>query len=213
VELEQLRRDYLQGGLRRNDLHEDPIRQFEHWLQQAIDAELKDPTAMTLATVDAEGQPSQRIVLLKHLDGRGFVFYTNYESNKARDMAGNGRVSLHFPWHVLERQVKVCGTVEKVSTAESLKYFVSRPEESQLAAWASAQSRPVSSRQLLMQQFAKMKEKFQHGEIPLPSFWGGYRVIPHKIEFWQGGGNRLHDRFLYSRQPNGSDWLIERLAP
>ncbi|WP_372795931.1 pyridoxamine 5'-phosphate oxidase, partial [Pontiella sp.] len=140
-----------------------------------------------------------------------FVFYTNYESRKAQDIAHNARVSLHFPWHALERQVKVCGTAERVSLADSLKYFSSRPQESQLAAWASAQSRPISSRQLLMKQFYAMKEKFKEGKIPLPDFWGGYRVKPQVIEFWQGGAHRLHDRFQYTRTDD--DWSIERLAP
>ena len=210
--IDQFRREYLIGGLSREDLHENPIIQFEHWLQQVIDAQLQDPTAMTVATVDADGQPSQRIVLLKKVDQQGFVFYSNYQSKKAQDIAENPRISLHFPWHGLERQVKVGGRVEKVSQAESLSYFLSRPEESQLAAWASAQSRPVSSRQLLMQQFKAMKEKFVKGQIPLPDFWGGYRVVPHTIEFWQGGSNRLHDRFIYKLQTSGA-WTIERLAP
>ena len=211
MELENFRREYLQGGLKREDLSVDPIAQFEAWLKQAITAGLHDPTAMTVATVDENGQPSQRIVLLKHVDQRGFVFYTNYESHKAQDLAQNPLISLHFPWHALERQVKVCGKVEKVSVAESLAYFSSRPEESQLAAWASAQSRPVSSRQLLMQQFNAMKEKFKKGKIPLPDFWGGFRVEVSSIEFWQGGANRLHDRFQYTKNDDG--WDIERLAP
>ncbi len=212
MKLEDVRREYLRGGLKREDLAENPITQFEAWLKQAIDAGLQDPTAMTVATVNADGQPSQRIVLLKQVNDKGFVFYTNYESRKAHDIEANPLVSLHFPWHLLERQVKICGRVEKVSSAESLKYFLSRPEESQLAAWASAQSRPVSSRQLLMQQFNAMKEKFSKGSIPLPDFWGGYRVVPTAIEFWQGGANRLHDRFEYQCQEDGS-WDIERLAP
>lgn len=211
VNLESLRREYMQEGLQRKDLTEDPISLFERWLEQAINAGIHDPTAMTIATVNAEGQPSQRIVLLKQVDVRGFVFYTNYESRKARDIATNSRVSLHFPWHSLERQVKVTGVAHKVGRAESLKYFLSRPKESQLAAWASAQSRPVSSRQLLMQQFKRMQEKFAQGQIPLPDFWGGYRVEPATIEFWQGGVHRLHDRFVYTRSDSG--WTIERLAP
>lgn len=211
MDIDQLRREYLQGGLHRKDLAECPIEQFNVWLKQAVDAELKDPTAMTLATVSAEGQPSQRIVLLKSLDQKGFVFFTNYQSKKAENIAANSRVSLHFPWHSLERQVKVSGLASKVSTAESLKYFASRPEQSQLAAWASQQSRPVSSRQLLMQQFESMKNKFAKGEIPLPDFWGGFRVEPQTIEFWQGGANRLHDRFEYQLEASG--WAIERLAP
>lgn len=212
MNLEQFRREYLQGGLRRNDLPDDPFVLFAAWQQQAIESGLVDPTAMALATVDADGQPSQRIVLLKNLDERGFVFYTNYQSRKAREMAGNAKVALLFPWHVMERQVRVCGAVEKVSMLESAKYFASRPRDSQLAAWASQQSSSLSSRQLLLGQLARMREKFGNGEVPLPDFWGGYRVIPHEIEFWQGGGNRLHDRFQYRRQPDDG-WDIKRLAP
>lgn len=212
LHLEQIRRDYLLGGLRRENLQDDPIIQFEQWLKQAVDAKLKDPSAMTVATVDATGQPSQRMVLLKHLDAQGFVFFTNYQSKKANDLSVNPKVSLHFPWHELERQVKISGVVEKVSKAQTAKYFLSRPQESQLAAWASKQSASISSRQLLLQQFNAMKQKFSKGEMPVPDFWGGYRVIPHVIEFWQGGSNRLHDRFEYNKQASG-EWLIQRLAP
>lgn len=211
MDLEKLRREYLQDGLKRASLVDDPIRQFEIWLNQAIDARIKDPTAMTVATVDANGQPSQRIVLLKQVNHDGFVFFTNYNSQKACDITNNPLVSLHFPWHQLERQVKICGTAEKISAVESMKYFISRPLDSQLAAWASKQSRPVSSRQMLMQQFNTMKKKFSDGAIPLPDFWGGYCVTPSSIEFWQGGADRLHDRFRYNRV--GKAWLIERLAP
>ena len=211
MDLEKLRREYLQDGLSRASLMADPIRQFEIWLNQAIDAQLKDPTAMTVATVDPHGQPSQRIVLLKQVTRDGFVFFTNYHSHKARDITHNPLVSLHFPWHQLERQVKICGTAGKISAGESVKYFISRPQDSQLAAWASKQSRPVSSRQMLMQQFNAMKQKFSDGAIPLPDFWGGYQVIPSSIEFWQGGADRLHDRFRYNRV--GKVWSIERLAP
>lgn len=212
MDIDQIRREYLKGGLSRENLAADPIEQFNLWLQQAIDSGLPDPTAMTVATVAADGQPSQRIVLLKHLDRRGFVFFTNYGSRKAREIGDNPKVSLHFPWHMMERQVKICGLAEKVSSTETLKYFLSRPRESQWAAWASAQSRPIASRQLLMQQFQAIKQKFAQGQVPLPDFWGGYRVIPRQIEFWQGGANRLHDRFEYNLQPGG-DWTIERLAP
>lgn len=210
-DLKSMRRDYKLAQLKREDLHDDPIEQFNKWLRVVVDSGVKDPTAMVLATVAENGQPSQRIVLLKQLDERGFVFFTNYGSRKAGEIATNTKVSLHFPWHFLERQVKVCGEVTKVSAAESLAYFAARPKESQLAAWASAQSQPVSSRQLLLSQFEKMKTKFSKGEIPLPDFWGGYRVVPHEIEFWQGGSNRLHDRFEYTREPSG--WTIKRLAP
>lgn len=211
MELESLRREYLKGGLHRKDLAENPFDQFSLWMQQAIELEFTDPTAMTVATVDANGQPSQRIVLLKHVDNAGFVFYTNYSSRKARDLALNPRISLHFPWHSIERQVKVCGVASKISAAESLKYFVSRPRESQIAALASRQSSVLSSRSVLLNQFEALKQKFQAGQIPVPDFWGGFRVVPAEIEFWQGGANRLHDRFRYQRAGDG--WQIDRLAP
>ena len=211
VDLEQLRRDYTEGGLRRSDLADHPIDQFQVWMKQAVDAELRDPNAMTVATCGNDGQPTQRIVLLKQVSHDGFVFFTNYGSNKAKAISENSRVSLHFPWHMLERQVKITGRAEKLSKADSFRYFSSRPRDSQLAAWASEQSSPVSSRSLLMQQFARMKEKFSEGEIPLPDFWGGFRVVPDSVEFWQGGGSRLHDRFMYRR--DGDGWVIRRLAP
>ena len=211
-DLSGLRRDYTLGELNRESLNDDPISQFELWLKEVIDLGLKDPTAMTVATVDSSGQPSQRIVLLKQVDERGFVFYTNYSSKKAEDIQQNAKVSLHFPWHFIERQVKVCGVAEKVPTAESLKYFSSRPQESQLAAWASHQSHPIESRMLLMTQFQRIKEKFKSGKIPFPDFWGGYRIVPTEIEFWQGGSHRLHDRFVYRKTDQGN-WVIQRLAP
>ncbi|GLS26223.1 pyridoxamine 5'-phosphate oxidase [Marinibactrum halimedae] len=210
-DIQDLRREYTLSQLTRESLLDNPVEQFQLWLKQAIEFGLKDPTAMTVATVDEQGQPSQRIVLLKHVDDNGFVFYTNYSSRKAEELGKNPKISLHFPWHAMERQVKVCGVAEKVSAKESLAYFSSRPKESQLAAWASAQSRPISSRTALMQQFARMKEKFAKGQIPLPDFWGGYRVQFHEIEFWQGGSARLHDRFVYQRR--GEEWSIERLMP
>ena len=212
MDIKNFRREYVQGGLRRDDLHDNPLTQFETWLNQVVESDLIDPTAMVVSTVSAEGQPSQRIVLLKHLNDDGFVFYTNYGSRKADEIAENNRVSLLFPWNALERQVKVCGRAEKISAAESLKYFLSRPRDSQLAAWASDQSRKISSRDFLMTQLAHMKEKFSEGEVPLPDFWGGIRVRPHEIEFWQGGEHRLHDRFEYRLQGDG-EWEVQRLAP
>jgi pyridoxamine 5'-phosphate oxidase len=212
LDLQSLRTEYTKGGLEREDLHENPIEQFNRWMQQTVDAQVPDPNAMTIATVDASGQPSQRIVLLKQLDDRGFVFFTNLNSHKAQDLKQNPKIRLHFPWYFLERQVKVCGVAEQLSTAEVLKYFVTRPRDSQLGAWASQQSRPISSRALLLQQFEAMKNKFAKGEIPVPDFWGGFRVKPHQIEFWQGGAARLHDRFQYNLQPDNS-WAIERLEP
>jgi len=210
VDLQSLRRDYLKGGLHREDLASNPYDQFRQWMEQAVAGESLDPTAMTLATVDEEGQPFQRTVLLKDLDD-GFVFYTNLGSKKAQHIAANPRVSLHFAWLELERQVKISGIAERLSTAHVLKYFLTRPRESQLAAWASHQSKPLGSRALLEQSFARMKDKFGKGEIPLPDFWGGYRVVPSRIEFWQGGAHRLHDRFEYLQQDQA--WIIQRLAP
>lgn len=212
MDLESLRREYLQGGLSHEDLAQDPIEQFSTWMQQAIDLQFTDPTAMTVATVAANGQPSQRIVLLKQFDAKGFVFYTNFGSRKADELAQNPKISLHFPWHNIERQVKICGEAAKISTAESLKYFISRPRGSQLAAIASEQSRVLSSRTILLNQFESLKQKFGDGEIPLPDFWGGYRVVPSEIEFWQGGANRLHDRFRYTLKDDAT-WQIDRLAP
>ena len=211
MDLESIRREYLKGGLRREHLCDDPMNQFEQWMEQAIHSEVPDPTAMTLATVSAEGEPTQRIVLLKHADEQGFVFYTNYSSRKALDIANNSKVSLHFPWHFMERQVKVNGFAQKIPVAQSLAYFLSRPRDSQLPAWSSEQSHAVNSRQLLETQFARMKAKFANGEIPLPDFWGGFMVKPYRFEFWQGGAMRLHDRFEY--QKNQTGWSIQRLAP
>jgi pyridoxamine 5'-phosphate oxidase len=212
VHYEDYRREYTAGGLSRDMLNPDPLHQFEHWLEQAVRAGLEDPTAMVLATVDEQGTPWQRIVLLKGLSNGGFVFYTNYASAKAAAIARSPLVSLLFPWNELDRQVIVGGQAEKMSVAESASYFATRPRESQIAAWASRQSRPVSKRALLLQEFKAMKEKFGKGEIPLPDFWGGYRVMPEHIEFWQGGEHRLHDRFQYNRQPGG-EWEIEQLQP
>ena len=211
MKLADVRREYQKSGLRRSELNEEPIAQLSVWLEQAAGLELIDNTAMTLSTVDAEGQPSQRVVLLKQLDQDGLVFYTNLGSKKAKDIAVNNKVSAHFAWLPLERQVKIKGVATRISNAEALKYFVSRPRNSQIAAWASNQSQQISSRQMLMSAFENMKQKFSEGEIPLPDFWGGYRIKPTCFEFWQGGGARLHDRFEYTQ--NQSGWDIKRLAP
>jgi pyridoxamine 5'-phosphate oxidase len=213
MDLSELRKNYLKGGLRRQDLDADPLGQFSKWFNQAMEADLIEPNAMTLGTVDAGNRPSQRTVLLKFFDGRGFDFFTNFESRKATHIANNPEVSLLFPWLALERQVIIQGRAEKVSTAESLKYFLSRPRESQIGAWVSRQSSVISSRSLLEQKLAEIKRKFSGGEIPLPSFWGGFRVVPLEMEFWQGGAGRLHDRFAYRRESPSSPWTIERLSP
>jgi len=212
MNLADIRTSYRRGKLRRTDLHKDPIEQFNLWLKEACDAGIAEPTAMSLATAGADNRPLVRTVLLKGLDARGFVFFSNLESRKARQLAQNSNAALLFPWLVLERQVIVTGPAEKLSSAEVLKYFLTRPRESQIAAWASRQSTVISSRKILEMEWAKLKAKFDAGQVPLPSFWGGYRVKPVTIEFWQGRQNRLHDRFEYTLQPDGS-WRLDRLAP
>ncbi|WP_417763902.1 pyridoxamine 5'-phosphate oxidase [Shewanella sp.] len=211
-DLSDIRREYTQGGLRRGDLPSGPFSLFEKWMQQACDAQLVDPTAMVVATVDSQQRPFQRIVLLKRFDEHGFVFFTNLGSRKAQQIEHNSAVSLLFPWHPLERQVVVSGHAHKLSSAEVLKYFLTRPKDSQIAAWVSQQSSKISARQVLESKFLEMKNKFAQGDVPVPSFWGGFRVVPDSIEFWQGGEKRLHDRFLYSRDGE-QGWNIDRLAP
>lgn len=209
---EQFRREYTAAGLTREMLDACPLRQFELWFAQAVTAQLNDPTAMVLATVDESGAPWQRIVLLKGVSNGGFVFYTNYDSDKARAIARDQRVSLHFPWNTLDRQVIVAGVVQKTDSAEAAAYFASRPRESQVAAWASRQSKGIVDRAALEAQALRMRERFGDGDIPMPPFWGGYRVLPERLEFWQGGAHRLHDRFVY-RRGTEREWEIERLQP
>ena len=211
MSLQDNRREYDQGQLSRESLLDNPFDQFNLWMAQAIEADILDPTAMSVATVNAQGKPWQRMVLLKDFDKRGFVFYTNLGSRKATEIEGNSHVSLHFPWLQLDRQVIVGGRAERLSSGDVMKYFLSRPKGSQLAAWASKQSSRINSRQVLETQFEQIKEKFGQGAIPFPDFWGGYRVVPEEIEFWQGGEMRLHDRFSF--QLVGDDWDISRLSP
>jgi pyridoxamine 5'-phosphate oxidase len=212
MKLDDMRVHYDRDELRREDLCADPFEQFAFWIKEACESSLVEPNAMSLATVGDDGQPTLRTVLLKGFDERGFVFYTNLESRKARQISENANVSLLFPWLALHRQVAVSGLAERVPASEALAYFVTRPFGSQIGAWASPQSQVVSARALLEMKWEEAKRKFQEGRVPMPSFWGGFRVVPREIEFWQGRGHRLHDRFLYTRQEEGS-WKIERLAP
>ena len=206
-----IRRSYERAVLREEDMPAKPLELFEKWLQEAVDQQLADPTGMVVATVDGSGMPCQRSVLLKKFDERGFVFFTNLTSRKARQIEGNSAVSLLFPWYPLERQVHVQGRASKISAMEVISYFTSRPRDSQIGAWVSHQSSVISARSVLEAKFFELKNRFAKGEIPVPSFWGGYRVSLETIEFWQGGKNRLHDRFLYTR--DGESWKMERLAP
>jgi pyridoxamine 5'-phosphate oxidase len=209
--LQDLRVDYGREPLNESTLLPDPIAQFQLWFDEASKSGIPEPNAMSLATADASGQPSCRTVLLKDLDERGFVFFTNYGSRKAQQMAANPQAALLFPWIALERQVEVAGRVEKISEAESLEYFLSRPFGSRIGAWVSEQSSVIPSRDVLVSRFEELKKQFADGNVPKPEGWGGYRVVPETIEFWQGGADRLHDRFLYSRA--GAGWKISRLAP
>jgi pyridoxamine 5'-phosphate oxidase len=204
--------DHAARGLHRRDLDPDPIKQFGNWFTAAIEAGIRDVNAMSLATATVDGRPSVRIVLLKGFDHDGFVFFTNYESEKGRELEANPYAALGFYWIELDRQLRISGPVARTSREESERYFHSRPPASQLGAWASHQSQVIDARRILDARMAQMTERFADKPIPLPPHWGGYRLTPETIEFWQGRANRLHDRFRYRRQPEGA-WLIDRLAP
>lgn len=212
MSIDKLREQLMHQGLQLHELNNDPLKQFEQWYRVTSESGLHEPGAMSLATVDTEGKPWQRIVLLKLYDEKGFVFFTNYESRKAKHITVNPHVSLLFPWHALGRQIKISGKAEKITTAESLSYFATRPRGSQLGAWASHQSQMITSRSILEASVDSMKHKFANNEVPLPPFWGGYRITPVHFEFWQARENRLHDRFIYQRNP-GDQWKAQRLAP
>lgn len=208
-DLSKMRQEYETPALHIEDLDIDPFKEFTHWFKKASNQ--LEPNAMSLATVDPCGSPSLRTVLLKFFDKEGFVFFSNYESKKAQDLINNPKAALLFTWLSLERQIQIRGEIKKISRKESLRYFLSRPKGSQLGAWVSKQSSIISSRSLLEQQFVKLKAKFAKDEIPLPDFWGGYKLYPESFEFWQGGQDRLHDRFMYTKSLN--TWEIERLSP
>lgn len=212
MKAEELRAFWMSRGLTRAELDPDPYKQFERWYEDALDSGIPEPNALSLATVGEDGQPWLRTVLLKLYDETGFVFFTNYGSRKARQIGANAKVAMLFPWVALGRQVKITGAASKIPTRESLKYFMTRGRGSQIGAWASPQSEVITSRSLLDAKVDEIKRKFASGEVPLPSFWGGYRVEPATIEFWQARENRLHDRFFYNRNAVG-EWEVSRLAP
>lgn len=212
ISVAALRKDYTKQGLRETDLNPNPVQQFKKWFEQAIAAQLPEPNAMTIATATKDGKPTARMVLLKDFDDRGFVFYTNYESHKGQQLTENPQAALVFWWAELERQVRIEGQVTQVSAQESDEYFHSRPLNSQLGAWVSHQSQEIASYEVLEQRLAQLQAKYAEQVIPRPAHWGGFRVIPREIEFWQGRPSRLHDRLLYLQQSDRS-WLIKRLSP
>jgi pyridoxamine 5'-phosphate oxidase len=212
MNLADLRREYTKGGLRRAEPEPNPIVQFQKWFEQALTAQLPEPSAMTLATADKSGFPSARIVLLKGVNESGFTFFTNYESRKGHELAGNARASLVLYWPEMERQICIAGTVTKTSRTDSERYFAMRPRGGQLGAWVSKQSSIVPDRAFLEARLAEKEKEFAEREVPAPPYWGGYLLAPVRLEFWQGRPNRLHDRFEYAKQADGS-WRIQRLSP
>ena len=210
-DISNLRKEYTQSQLTTDSLEKSPIRQFQKWFDQALKAAILEPNAMVLSTVNNDNIPSQRTVLLKYYDHLGFVFFSNYTSRKAKHLDKNTNASLLFPWYTLERQVIIIGKVERITVEESKAYFFNRPYGSQLGAWVSKQSSEIKSKQVLENKLSELKQKFPEGKVPFPNFWGGYRLMPKSIEFWQGGANRLHDRILYKEVE--SEWFTVRLSP
>lgn len=211
-DISDMRKEYTQNGLHKKDLEKSPFKQFEKWFNQAVQVQHLEPNAFTLATVGKDLKPSQRTVLLKIYDENGFVFFSNYGSKKSQQIEENPNVAAHFAWLGLERQVRIEGTIQKIPKSASLKYFLSRPKGSQLGAWVSHQSNVVNARSILEAKFDQICKKFAKSEVPFPDFWGGYVIVPTYFEFWQGGLNRLHDRFIYEKQEDSS-WKISRLEP
>ncbi|TNC81796.1 MAG: pyridoxamine 5'-phosphate oxidase [Oleiphilus sp.] len=211
MDIGDLRREYMSEGITESSMLEDPVQQFEQWFTQANESGISDANAFSLATTDSQMRPSVRTVLLKLFDHKGFVFFTNYNSRKAKQLGKNAYAAALFPWLPLNRQVRIEGRCERISSAESLKYFATRPRGSQLGAWCSDQSDVIESRNFLEQKYREAAERFKQGSVPLPSFWGGYRIVPERIEFWQGRENRLHDRIEYLL--NDQSWVRQRLAP
>ena len=214
LKIDSLRQEYSARELNRNDLHHDPFQQFEHWFEEAMAAEVLEPNAFILSTISQDGFPSGRTLLLKGFDRDGFVFYTNYRSQKGRDISANPKVSITFLWKEIQRQIRIQGEARKTDEESATRYFKSRPRASQLGAWASPQSELVESRQSLIDNYQNVEKEYHNLQaLPKPGHWGGYVVRPHQFEFWQGRPSRLHDRFRYRRQPENESWKIERLAP
>jgi len=212
MDLKNLRREYSLGKLSEEEVDKDPVKQFANWFMAAKDSEMQDPNAFCLSTADLQGQPSLRTVLLKYFDEEGFVFFTNLGSRKANEIKNNPQTAMLFPWLILQRQVIIMGKAKKISVLEATKYFASRPRGSQIGAWVSDQSKVVNNRQILQNKFKQLAQKFTGKDIPMPKMWGGFRIVPHRFEFWQGGENRIHDRieYLYNEEKN---WVINRLMP